>query len=270
MTAKDINIFPFQSTDLARLNEVQPPEWPDITPYFEFYLSNSYSFPFRVTSEEELIGTGSVIFHRNTAWVAHIIVKPDYRGRGLGREITDHLLSIAKKRKPRSIMLIATPMGEPLYTKMGFIKDAEYSFFREGHTPVPSDSLIRNAVFSDFGTLLEMDTQISGEDRSILLTPHLPDAFVYGSEHHASGAYFPTLTEGLIIAVNKEAGLELMKYKYNKGIITAILPSDNIAGMNLLQESGSHFFRTASRMHIGEKINWKPEGIFSRIGGYLG
>lgn len=167
-------------------------------------------------------------------------------------------------------MLLATPMGEPLYAKIGFIKDTEYSFFREGQTPPPSAAHIRKTGPNDYGQILAMDRKISDEDRSSLLEIHLPASIVCSPGGNIDAAFFPTLTEGLIIAESMESGLELMKYKYHRGVQVAILPSLNAAGLELLKTSGSKFFRTASRMYIGEKINWVPTGIFGRIGGYLG
>lgn len=167
-------------------------------------------------------------------------------------------------------MLLATPMGEPLYKQIGFIKDTEYSFFRQGQTPPPAGTHIRKTKKNDYDRILALDRKISDEDRGSLLEIHLPASIVCAQDDIVDAVFFPTLTEGLIISESTESGLELMKYKYHRGIPLAVLPSSNAAGVDLLRASGSEFFRTASRMYIGEKINWLPTGIFGRIGGYLG
>lgn len=61
-----------------------------------------------------------------------------------------------------------------------------------------------------------------------------------------------------------------MKIKYSK-IDKASLPSDNIMGIEFLKYN--RFIETTkkvSRMILGKDINWKPNKIYSRIGGNFG
>jgi GNAT superfamily N-acetyltransferase len=265
-----IEIHPFVESDLPSLSAVQPPEWPDLLPYFQFYVEAAYCQPFKALYGTKFIGTGSVIFHRNTAWIAHIIVRENHRGCGIGKAITQHLIAIAEKQSPHTISLVATPMGEPLYAKLGFIKDSEYTFFREGQTEAPAMGSIIPAKPDRYEAILDLDKNVSGEDRGTLLRAHLSKAHVFQDDALTLGAFFPTLSEGLIIAATDEAGIDLMKYKYQHGIQPAILPSANQAGVDLLVSAGSKPFRTAARMYLRNKITWHPNKIFGRIGGYLG
>ena len=80
----------------------------------------------------------------------------------------------------------------------------------------------------------------------------------------------PDLGEGLINAETDSAGLELMKVKYSQ-IDKSVLPSDNVVGIEYLKKNG--FVETdtkGTRMILGNDIDWKPEKIFSRIGGNYG
>ena len=44
--------------------------------------------------EVKIIGIGTGIVFGNTAWIAHIIVNPEFRRRGIGRKIVIKLLNI--------------------------------------------------------------------------------------------------------------------------------------------------------------------------------
>lgn len=84
-----------------------------------------------------------------------------------------------------------------------------------------------------------------------------------------SGYYLPELGEGLIVADNREAGIELMKLKYsisNKGT----LPVENREGIAFLKENGFVETRRAKRMILGKEFLWHPDKIYNRIAGNLG
>ena len=93
---------------------------------------------------------------------------------------------------------------------------------------------------------------------------------VYLDEDKVMGYYIPDLKEGMIVADTKEAGIALMKIKYST-TDKAVLPSDNLTGMNFLQQNGfMETERKGVRMILGKDIHWKPSAIYSRIGGNLG
>jgi len=97
----------------------------------------------------------------------------------------------------------------------------------------------------------------------------LSNAEVYAENNKVIGFYLPDLKEGLIYADTDEAGLELMKLKYTK-VDKAVLPSDNIAGIEFLQQNGFTETRKGTRMILGNDLDWNPKKIFGRIGGNLG
>lgn len=79
----------------------------------------------------------------------------------------------------------------------------------------------------------------------------------------------PTLGEGLILAKNRNAGLELMKLRAATSKKFCI-PIENTDGLEILKDFGCPEIRTASRMIYGKKISWDGSKIYNRIGGNLG
>ena len=57
--------------------------------------------------------------------------------------------------------------------------------------------------------------------------------------------------EGLIIAKNSDAGIELMKLKYSM-VDRAVIPSNNLAGLRFLQLNGFKQVATGKKMILGE------------------
>lgn len=70
-----------------------------------------------VNPDEEIIGCGQLKPHgKDVLELASIAVKPEYRNRGVGRAIIEHLLA----NSPRPLYLMCRSRLEPLYEKFGF------------------------------------------------------------------------------------------------------------------------------------------------------
>ena len=99
---------------------------------------------------------------------------------------------------------------------------------------------------------------------------YLEKSFVYIDDNNIQGFFIPNLGEGPIFALTTDAGKELMRFKYST-IDKATLPDENQAGIEFIKELG--FIETntiGKRMILGSDIEWKPEMIYSRIGGNFG
>lgn len=93
---------------------------------------------------------------------------------------------------------------------------------------------------------------------------------MYAKGSKINGFYLPDLGEGLIFAENSEAGVELMKVKYAKSD-KAVIPSENQVGIDFLKQNGFKQIDTkGKRMILGKDISWKPDCVYSRIGGNYG
>ena len=261
----------FTKTDLKNITALQPEGWLDIIPFFKFYLDYPFCYPIKIKIKNRIVGIGTSIVFRNTAWLAHIIVHPDYRNKGFGSEIVTALLNKLKNLPCSTVLLIATEMGEPIYRKAGFKTDTEYFFLKGGIVKdevVPPKEIISYDE-SYKNTILLLDKRISGEIRKNILLDHLPGSKLFVKQGKLLGYYLSTLGEGLIVADATEAGIELMKIKYST-ISKASLPIDNKAGVEFLLKNNFVKTRKALRMRLGKKITWYPDKLFSRIGGHVG
>lgn len=267
-----MTIQPIQHSDIEQLIELQPPDWKeDIRPHFIYYLNSSHCEPIKILIKNKIAGIGTTFKHRNSAWLAHIIVHPEYRNKGIGKRITKALVDSIDKRKHRTIYLIATELGYPVYLKSGFEPEGEYAHFefepgfnKPDTSPliIPYDEKYKSEIF-------ELDKDTTGEFREAVLNGSIQNSFLFLKNGKVSGAYFPKLGDGLIIADDSDAGIELMKFRLQSET-DAIFPIENKTAFEFYSEMKAKNKKTSKRMRYGMKRIWHPENLYNRIGGMLG
>jgi GNAT superfamily N-acetyltransferase len=125
-----------------------------------------------VENFKRIIGTATALSHSNkTAWIGMVLVDKDFRGQGAGKILMTHLLE--KLRHFKSIKLDATPAGQPVYTKLGFVE--EHKIYRITNPSMKkltcdqSDLGIKPIRSERFREIIKFDKQIFGVDRTYLL-----------------------------------------------------------------------------------------------------
>lgn len=266
-----MDIQNLEHIDINFISDLLPIGWEGVIPTIDSYTDTNFCFPIKVSIDKKIVGIGTTIIHNETAWLAHIIVHPDYRNQSIGKVITQTLVDSSYSKSCETIYLLATELGEPVYKKIGFETETEYIVFkREGASEIFKNPGNIVAISNDFKKqILDLDRQVSGEDRILLLEQHLSNGFLYLQDNEAQGFYLPNLGEGLIIATTNSAGHELMKLRLkSKGF--AAFPIDNVSATEFMRQNNFKASMTQKRMRLGKKRNWQPTNIYNRIGGNLG
>ncbi len=114
-------------------------------------------------------GTTTTAIFGGVAWVAMVLVEESLRGRGVGTALMTHALAYLDGRGVGTVRLDATPLGRPVYEKLGFV--AEYELARhEGALPPSGDADETEPVRqADLAEVLELDARATGADRGALL-----------------------------------------------------------------------------------------------------
>jgi GNAT superfamily N-acetyltransferase len=259
--------------DLKQLKAIQPDGWSDIATEFEFYINSDYCTPIKYEMDGKIVGVGASIAFERTAWLAHIIVDSNYRNKGIGFDIVNELIYLLKRDfSTETFLLIATELGRPLYLKFGF-KDVSNYLFMKREQPWQVQPI--SPSITDFqeefrSSIYSIDLEVTGERREWLIDPHIKNSKVYIEKGKVTGYYLPGLREGLIYAQTREAGLELMKFKYSTAY-KAVLPSENKVGVEFLKANGFAEISTkGTKMLMGNDLEWNPSMMYSRISGNFG
>lgn len=156
------------------------------------------------------------------AWVAMILVDPAVRGHGIGTALLHE--GLARIADVPIVGLDATPLGRPLYTKLGFRVDSGITRLVRLAAAAPPDVAIgadlRPATVDDDAAIAMLDAQVTGLDRSAMLSwlregaPELAWVRIRGGrlEGVALGRHGHGFTHlGPIVAASTDTALRLLR-----------------------------------------------------------
>jgi GNAT superfamily N-acetyltransferase len=122
--------------------------------------------------DNKVVGTATALNHeRKIAWIGMVLVDKSLRGHGAGKMLLENIVD--RLQHIESVKLDATPAGEPLYRKLGFI--AEHKIFRMTADCLNYSSEIvhsaepLNIDIDNLSEITELDRKIFGADRHKLL-----------------------------------------------------------------------------------------------------
>ena len=209
--------------------------------------------------------------HNDVAWLAHIIVHPEFRNKGLGKLITQTLVDRAKTENCSTVYLIATELGAPVYEEVGFVTEAEYLGFKDGNIEQGTGHSANVVLLEEkhMQQVYDMDGTVTGENRTFRLESNLAGAFVYEVNDKVEGYYLPEFGEGLVVAINASAGISLMKVRLQKSN-NVRFPSSNQPLLRFLRQNNYIQYLGQKRMRLGKERLWQPANLYSRTGGQVG
>lgn len=265
-----MNFEKLEFGDLEYIKQLSPDSWGDITPKIELYIKMDFCYTIKLVENNKIIGIGTAIFYENTSWIAHLIVNQKYRNNGYGTKILDYLCDYCRKNGYKKILLFATDMGYPLYIKYGFKVQTEYVLYEKTiETNYNFKDNISDIKLKDREKIFELDKFAVGEGRKELLLQFISDGLIYKQNNIITGFYLQSLGEGLIIANNIEAGMELLKLRISKNK-QSVIPVDNLIANEYFRENKFTEMKKVRRMIFGNGIEYKNENIYNRIGGNFG
>ena len=111
MTAADID--PITATFIRN-------DWGDRRLNLEFVTSHPETHPIVAEADGAVVGTGVLSVHGPVGWIGTIFVEPAWRRRGVGMAITRATIETAEAAGCRTLVLVATEAGRPMYERLGF------------------------------------------------------------------------------------------------------------------------------------------------------
>jgi GNAT superfamily N-acetyltransferase len=261
-------------SEIPQLQNFPPEDWNlDLPRLFSFHFGQSYFYPIVAEVDDRIVGCGIGILHGTISWLGTIIVVPEHRRQGIGQKITKHLIQHCREQGCATQLLTASEMGEPLYKKLGFRTNLVYEFYRRPSiVSYQQKSRVRKIGQEDIAAIKNLDREISGEERFSFIERFFSSGWVCDSKESGSlgGVFLPEYGTGLIIAREREAGIELMKLRLSSRKTTAVIPSANTVAREFLESEKFQIYRIAPRMILGKEIHWRPAFLYNRATGYSG
>jgi GNAT superfamily N-acetyltransferase len=254
-----------------RLKEIAG--WNQTAQDWERFLTASPGGCFVADLDGGVCGTATTIsYEQRFAWVGMVLVDPEFRGRGVGGKLLARAIEHLDGGKISTIKLDATPLGKPLYEKLGFVSEYEIERWIVRTSSLPSTKtrgsrppglLSPDSLDSIFG----LDRDIFGADRGSLLESlhrEAPDlTFAIGNANIVEGYAFGRRGcfadhLGPWMATDAQVARQLLEAFLaccgQDTIVVDCLKSNTMA-RSLLQSFGFTYSRPLTRMYRGANLH---------------
>jgi ribosomal protein S18 acetylase RimI-like enzyme len=227
---------------------------------------------------QEPVATTAAFVFGTVGWIAMVLVDEAFRHRGIASRLVEHALTFLDERGVRTTRLDATPLGRPVYERLGF--RPEYSLVRMQGVMGPS------ADGSGFASLSSDQMRAIGDlDQHLTSTPrHRLLRALYDERPTATAAEVTpggvagyamwrpgrrAAQIGPAMALSPQAGtalLDRIRQQGPAGPVFADVPEDNAAAVAWFTSQAFTVQRGFTRMYRGERMEDFPERIWASSG----
>jgi predicted N-acetyltransferase YhbS len=253
--------------------------WGDRRLNLAFVTRHAETRPFVAEADGAIVGTGIVSLNGTVAWIGTIWVDPAWRRHGVGSALTRATIDAAESAGCRTLLLVATDAGRPLYERFGFEVQTWYRILEApGLDDDAIDPRIRPYRPTDLAAMAELSAAATGEDRTHLLaafaSPETAQclvrddgtlgAFVVRAPWGGGSTIAPRLADAEAILHSRRVG------HGSDQRVRAGLLAENEAGLERLLATGWTEAWRAPRLIRGDPLRWRPEAIWGQFNHALG
>jgi GNAT superfamily N-acetyltransferase len=224
----------------------------------------------------ELLGASGCVSFGASGWIGAVAVVPEARRGGLGQALTEAAVTWLRDSGVSTIHLYATEMGRPIYERLGFVAEGACVSLGGSRRASRRQPGVRPARADDLEAALVLDRQATGEDRSALLTSLWPgSALVADADGQVAGFHLaaPWRAGGATVAADAASGSALLGAANGRpdGAVPALsVPEGNPSAIRTMRTFGHSERSRATRMHLGPRVPWRPEAVFSTFNLFWG
>ena len=224
------------------------------------------------------VGTTVTTVLGSVGWIAMVLVERSVRGQGIGTGLVEHAIGHLESRPVRTIRLDATPLGRPLYEKLGLVP--EYDLTRwEGLAPaLATDPRVQPVSGDLLPEIVELDCRATGTDRARLigqLHSQWPEAMrvvclpsgLAGYATFRPGSLAAQI--GPAVATGPEAGVALGDAMLQSCVGRRVfidVPADNAPATAWAKSRGLTPQRQLTRMRRGQPVHDFPSLLWASSG----
>ena len=283
---------PMTSADIEPVSEAMlANDWGDRRAWFRFAASHPECRVFVAEGADgAILGTGVATINGPVGWIGTIWVAPSARGQGIGHALTEAPIEAAESAGCRTLVLVATDAGRPLYERLGFRVQTWYRTMEApglagsvdagvgGSGRGAGDRRVRAFRPDDLESMASLDRTATGEDRQHLLTAFaLPNTtLVLTTDSDAPSGYVIRAPWGGGATIAPDAGGALAILRARRlsagpeRRVRAGILQENEAGARALADDGWTDAWRAPRLTRGEPLDWHPEHIWGQFNHALG
>jgi GNAT superfamily N-acetyltransferase len=257
----------------------------DRTRFYDLVLRTPTCQPTAGLLGGRVVATGLATANGPVGWLGGIVVDARFRGRGIGRAITEDLVRRLGGAGCLTMALESTDAGRSIYERMGFRRTTCYHQLQADHLEavpaVPESAQVRELELADLPAVFELDRQATAEDRSAALAALAIPAdgeiagWVLSRDGAITGFLLPSeRAYGAVVAPSFQDGLfllDLHRFVVPRGAhVRAGIPDEHDSAWRHLQESGWQETWQAPRYLLGPDVGWQPEWIWGQINSAMG
>jgi GNAT superfamily N-acetyltransferase len=281
---------------LKRMPDLRPMLLADVDAATEMILANDWGvrrdwlalaatqpacLPMVAVADGAIVGTGVGTANGAVGWIGTIFIEPAWRGKGVGRAITQSIIDGLDAAGCRTLVLVATEEGRRLYERMGFEEQTGYRILEAPGLAGPAGAAaarVRPFQPDDLEAMLGIDRDGTGEDRAHLLRRLASPATARVADG-ADGAVEGFVLRapwggGATVARSTGAALDLIAARRvsagAEGRVRVGILRGNDEGLDRLVEVGFTPQWSAPRMIRGEPVTWHPEWIWGQFNHAVG
>jgi GNAT superfamily N-acetyltransferase len=148
--------------------------WNQTTADWCRFLDNSPRGCFVMEHDGNVVGTvATITYEHRFAWIGMVLVDPEFRKQGIGTKLLEHAIDYLDQSRLQTMKLDATPLGKPLYEKLGFVTEYEIERWVLKRQPSSASTECRSDVVgsnpAQLKQVLALDRELFGADRTFLL-----------------------------------------------------------------------------------------------------
>jgi predicted N-acetyltransferase YhbS len=137
--------------------------WNQLEADWRRFLAMEPSGCFVAEEDGTPVGTTATCVFGKVAWVAMVLVDEAHRARGIGTALVQHAIGNLDRLGVRTARLDATPLGRPLYEKLGF--RTQFSLTRFGGTAAAAgtgcDARVSTATAAERDQVFALDERVT-------------------------------------------------------------------------------------------------------------
>jgi predicted N-acetyltransferase YhbS len=272
-------IRPMSAADLGPAAELILQGGNDRSVFLRWAMDYEPSQMFVAEDSGRIIGTGIATVHGAIGWVGAIFVDSDRRREGLGERLTRTVIDDLERRRCRTLVLIASEAGRPLYERLGFDIQMRQVWFTAPGLPATTDEdRVRPFEPAMLREVIALDRRATGEDRSTLIRLlATPDSarIVVGANGAIAGFLIRAPWGGAaVVAPEADDAIRLLDWRRRQAgtdhaVHAGIPEGDDHRGKRLLSE-GWAAGGAGTRMIRGAPLDWRPNWVWGHYSGAFG